>query len=48
MSQDPPRVQVRAGLPVAGVFEIRGGKITAHRDYFDYGTWMNATGIALG
>ncbi len=35
-------------LPVAGVFEVRDGKITAHRDYFDYSTWMNATGIPLG
>src|SRR5678815_999309 len=28
-------------LPVAGVFEVRDGKITAHRDYFDYSTWLN-------
>lgn len=35
-------------LPVAGVFEVRDGKISAHRDYFDYATWLNATGIALG
>ena len=35
-------------LPVSGVFEVRGGKIVAHRDYFDYQTWMNATGIPLG
>ena len=35
-------------LPVAGVFEVRNGKIVAHRDYFDYGTWMKATGIPLG
>jgi limonene-1,2-epoxide hydrolase len=35
-------------LPVAGVFEVRDGKITAHRDYFDYSTWLNATGIPLG
>jgi limonene-1,2-epoxide hydrolase len=35
-------------LPVAGVFEVREGKITAHRDYFDYETWKNATGIPLG
>ncbi len=34
-------------LPVAGVFEVRDGKITAHRDYFDYATWLNATGIPL-
>jgi limonene-1,2-epoxide hydrolase len=35
-------------LPVAGVFEVCDGKITAHRDYFDYRTWLDATGIALG
>jgi limonene-1,2-epoxide hydrolase len=35
-------------LPVAGVFEVRGEKIVAHRDYFDYGTWLRATGISLG
>ncbi len=35
-------------LPVTGVFEVRDGKITAHRDYFDYETWKNATGIPLG
>jgi limonene-1,2-epoxide hydrolase len=34
-------------LPVAGVFEVRDGKITSHRDYFDYATWLNATGIPL-
>jgi limonene-1,2-epoxide hydrolase len=35
-------------LPVAGVFEVRDGKIVAHRDYFDYRTWFDATVIALG
>ena len=35
-------------LPVAGVFEVRDGKITAHRDYFDYETWKKATGVPLG
>ena len=35
-------------LPVTGVFEVREGKIIAHRDYFDYETWMNATGVPLG
>jgi limonene-1,2-epoxide hydrolase len=35
-------------LPVAGVFEVHDGKITAHRDYFDYETWLRATGIPLG
>lgn len=28
---------VRAALPVAGVFEVNGGKITFWRDYFDKG-----------
>jgi len=27
-------------LPVAGVFEIRSGKIAAWRDYFDMQTWL--------
>lgn len=30
-------------LPVAGVFEIEGGKITAWRDYFDMATWTRQT-----
>ena len=34
-------------LPVAGDVEVRDGNITAHRDYFDYATWLNATGIPL-
>jgi limonene-1,2-epoxide hydrolase len=39
---------VTLDLPVAGVFEVRDGKIVAHRDYFDYQTWLGATGIPLG
>jgi len=31
-------------LPVAGVFEIRDGKIAAWRDYFDLQTWMRQQG----
>jgi limonene-1,2-epoxide hydrolase len=31
-------------LPVAGVFELRGEKIAAWRDYFDMGTWAGQTG----
>jgi limonene-1,2-epoxide hydrolase len=27
-------------LPVAGVFEVRDGKIAAWRDYFDFATWQ--------
>jgi len=30
-------------LPVAGVFEIRDGKIAAWRDYFDFATWQRQT-----
>jgi limonene-1,2-epoxide hydrolase len=33
-------------LPVAGVFEVEGGKITAWRDYFDMATWTKQTGGA--
>jgi len=32
-------------LPVAGVFEIRNGKIAAWRDYFDMQTWVRQTGM---
>ncbi len=31
-------------LPVAGVFEIRDGKIAAWRDDFDMATWTRQTG----
>ena len=30
-------------LPVAGVFEIRDGRIAAWRDYFDFATWQRQT-----
>ena len=30
-------------LPVAGVFEIKNGKIAAWRDYFDMATWTRQT-----
>ncbi len=33
----------RVELPVAGVFEIEGGKIKAWRDYFDMATWTRQT-----
>ena len=33
-------------LPVAGVFEIRNGKIAAWRDYFDLQTWIRQTSPA--
>jgi limonene-1,2-epoxide hydrolase len=31
-------------LPVAGVFEIRDGKIAAWRDYFDMAAWTSQMG----
>lgn len=31
-------------LPVCGVFEVNGGKITAWRDYFDLATFTKALG----
>src|SRR3954454_20144128 len=34
-------------LPVTGVFEVRGGRITLWRDYFDLGTFTRAV-EALG
>ncbi len=33
----------RVELPVAGVFEVRDGKIAAWRDYFDMATWTKQT-----
>ncbi len=30
-------------LPVAGVFELKDGKIAAWRDYFDMATWTKQT-----
>lgn len=34
----------RVELPVCGVFEVRGGKIAAWRDYFDMATWTRQVG----
>jgi limonene-1,2-epoxide hydrolase len=31
-------------LPIAGVFELRGGKVVAWRDYFDLATFTGARG----
>jgi limonene-1,2-epoxide hydrolase len=31
-------------LPVAGVFHLRGSRIAAWRDYFDFATWQRQTG----
>ena len=33
----------RVELPVAGVFEVRDGKIAAWRDYFDMAAWTKQT-----
>ena len=30
-------------MPVMGAFEVKGGKITAFRDYFDMGMWQRQT-----
>jgi len=30
------------GLPVCGIFELRGGKIAVWRDYFDLGSYVRA------
>jgi limonene-1,2-epoxide hydrolase len=32
----------RVELPVAGVFQLRDGKIAVWRDYFDMSTWLKA------
>ena len=35
----------KVNLPVAGVFEVRNGKIAAWRDYFDMQTWLKQSGM---
>jgi len=35
----------KVALPVAGVFEVRDGKITAWRDYFDMQDFMKQSGM---
>jgi len=37
----------RFDLPVTGVFEVRGDKIVAFRDYFDLATFEKASGLKL-
>ena len=37
----------RFDLPVNGVFELRGGKIAAFRDYFDLATFEKPSGLKL-
>ena len=36
----------KVDLPVAGVFEVRGGKIAAWRDYFDMAAFTGQTATA--
>jgi limonene-1,2-epoxide hydrolase len=36
----------KVALPVAGVFEVKDGKIVAWRDYFDMATWTGQMGGA--
>lgn len=42
-----PPGKKKYGLPVAGVFEVKNGKITAWRDYFDVRQFSTGTGIAM-
>lgn len=37
----------RFNLPVAGVFEVRDGKIVAFRDYFNLATFEQGSGLKL-
>lgn len=37
----------RVGLPVAGIFEVRDGKIVSWRDYFDVKQFVERTGISI-
>jgi len=37
----------RFDLPVTGVFEVRGGKIVAFRDYFNLASFETESGLAL-
>lgn len=43
---DPPAGKA-FGLPVAGAFEVRDGKISAWRDYFCMNQFREGTGLAL-
>ena len=43
---DPPAGKAFA-LPVAGAFEVNGGKITAWRDYFCMKQFSEGTGLAF-
>jgi limonene-1,2-epoxide hydrolase len=41
------RTGARFDLPVAGVFEVRDGKIVAFRDYFDLASFERPSGMRL-
>ncbi|MEA2624901.1 MAG: limonene,2-epoxide hydrolase [Candidatus Binatota bacterium] len=42
-----PPGKSRFGLPVAGAFEVKNGKITAWRDYFCMKQFSSGTGISV-
>jgi limonene-1,2-epoxide hydrolase len=42
-----PPGKAKYGLPVAGVFVVKNGKITAWRDYFDIRQFTKGTGIEM-
>jgi limonene-1,2-epoxide hydrolase len=42
-----PPGKSKYGLPVAGVFVVKNGKITAWRDYFDVRQFTKGTGIEM-
>lgn len=42
-----PPGKSRYGLPVAGVFEVKNGKIVAWRDYFDVKQFEKGTGLSI-
>jgi len=43
----PPPPHPAGALPVVGVFEVRGGRIVAWRDYFDLRQALDAFGLAV-
>ncbi len=38
----------RVELPIAGIFDLRDGKIAAWRDYFDLATWTKQASPSAG
>ncbi len=43
----PQKGAARAHFSELCVFKVRDGKIVLHKDYFNYATWTDATGISL-